>query len=124
MSPCFTYIDTCDIKRRQATGRDGGVGTDQYDLYASDESCLFIEKPGRFEKQDSEGRDVIYDGEFRIEQEIYESDIIVMDNIEYIILIVLPIRDRIIDSIIYYRAFIRRRRKITAALQQAEPVIN
>lgn len=124
MSVCFQMIDTCIIKRRQATDADGGIGADQYDIYATAEPCLFINQPRNFESQDTEGRDILYDGKLRIEAEIFATDIIVISDIEYKVLIVQPLRDRNVNTVIYYRAYLQRRRKTTAAIEQAEPIIN
>jgi len=117
------FIDLCNIKRRKATVKDGGMGADEYDLFASDVSCLFIEKPGRMEAQDNSGRDIISDGEFRVETEVLETDLIVINNIEYIILLITPARDRILNVVRYYKCRLQRRRKFTDALEQKEPVI-
>jgi len=118
------FIDNCNIKRRIATDINGGIGADKYDLFASNEPCLFIEKPGRLESQDEQGRDIISDGKLRIETEILETDLIVLNNIEYKVLVILPARNRILNKIEYYIITLQRRRKFTDALEQLEPIIH
>jgi len=119
----FWWPDTCRIFRRKATTVYGGTGADEYDLYADNQRCDFREQPGRIQRQDSTGRNIVYDGILRIEEEILPTDQIVVDDFNYEVLLVLPIKDSITNLVQYYRIFLERRTERTDKKEQLEPII-
>ncbi len=107
---CLHYIDRCEIQRRVATTTYGGTGADTYTSLATNVPCLFIERPGRALVQDTSGRDIISDGILRVEKEtIKTTDLIIISGFKYEAILVQPMRDRIKQSIEYYRVFLQRR---------------
>ena len=118
------YRDRCDIYRRQATDKYGGLGADQYDQYAVAEPCRFVESEGRLERQNESGRNIIYSGILLTDAEIRESDVVIIADIEYSVLNVQTIRHPITGVIVYYRAHLQRVTAADAATKQDEPVVN
>jgi len=120
----MAYQDTCTIMRRQDTDKYGGVAADEYDVYKQDEPCHFIEKIGRLERKTDDGRDIVYSGVLMTDEQLYESDTIVMDDVKYKILEVQPIRDVVTRVIRYYRAMIERAGAVDLDAINDEPIIN
>ena len=118
------FNKTCTVKRRKDTSINGGIGADKYDVLIENDPCGFIEKPGRIEAQGDSGRDLVSDGEFRTKTEVQETDMIVIDDNEWIILLVTPLVYRVTGITEYYRCLIKKRGRFTDALEQAEPRIN
>ncbi len=118
------YQDVCTIMRRQDTDKYGGVAADEYDIYKQDEHCHFVEKIGRLERKTDDGRDIVYTGVLMTDEQLYESDMIILDDVKYKILEVQPIRDVVTRLIRYYRAMIERAYAVDTDAINNEPVIN
>ena len=116
----FEFLDLCTIKRRKETTVYGGMAADEYNIYATEVPCLFIEESGTIVTADSEGRDIVTDGTLRLWEQIYITDTIVIGNYEYKILLVNSLRDRITNTVKYYRAKLQKMKK---DVPSDEPVI-
>ncbi len=118
------YRDTCTIKRRQATTKYGGSGADIYDVYSTETPCHYVEREGHLERQEAQGRNIIYTGVLILDDEVLESDLVVVNDIEYKVLRVQPIRDFVTGVVNYYRVYLERTAAVDVDAINAEPVIN
>lgn len=118
------YRDTCTILRRQATNKYGGTAADQYDVFAINVPCRFVEKEGRLERQTQDGRNTIYSGVILLDEALLESDEVIIGDNQYRILNVKIIRDFVTGLEFYRRGYLERSASSTYESKKAEPVIN
>jgi len=109
------YNKTCKIWRRETGGdtpvKDGSKAADEYYLFIADEPCKFLPKIGKSIPNEGTGRDVIIDGEFRMNTELLATDKIEYDGYDYVVSEVQPKKDIVTDIVRYYRATVVRQRK-------------
>ena len=103
--------DICEIWRRQASGKYGVKSADKYDLFASDEPCLFLPSTGEEVINDEAGNDIVVDGKLRSVNEIKSTDRIVLDDYNYDVIRVKEKINLMTETIEYYEAVLARRRK-------------
>ena len=104
------YNSTCIIKRREASSKDGSKAADTYINLVESEPCIFLPKVGKTIPNDGTGRDIVLDGEFRMNTEVFVSDKITHDGYDYLIVDVQNKKDIVTGITRYYRASVTRQR--------------
>ena len=106
-----TFIQICDIYRKDTSSDYGGKGADKFTLFREDEPCLLIQTAGKREIDSQSGRETSVDGYIRIETQIHSTDRLVINSYNYDVLNVKEVRNLVTEAIEYYQGSVVRGRE-------------